>query len=308
MIYLGENIRQLRKRDDLTQENVAEMLNVSPQSVSKWERGDTFPDITLLPALANLYCVSVDTLLGMERINNQQTKNDFFIAGQRHLRDGNVSAAIDIYYEALKTFPNDEGIMSNLAMALALDGDPGKLSQAIALCERVFSGSRSEKVCHTTRAALCFIYLKSAEKEKAIVEARQLPHLRESREMILPQLESDLSIDEINSYLKFIAIGEEDEQDIVTVDFGIEMIAICTEHDLVGKIRALREEIGAPPTIEGYRVLPQIRIRDNHALLSNQVRVRSYADYLLDREYDSPAAAMADVIEALRRLARMNGK
>ena len=42
---------------ELTQEDIAEMLRVSPQSVSKWERGDTYPDITLLPALANLFKV-----------------------------------------------------------------------------------------------------------------------------------------------------------------------------------------------------------------------------------------------------------
>ena len=37
--------------------HIAEMIGVSPQSVSKWERGDTYPDITLLPALANLFKV-----------------------------------------------------------------------------------------------------------------------------------------------------------------------------------------------------------------------------------------------------------
>jgi len=45
---------------DMTQEDVSEILGVSPQSVSKWERGDTYPDITLLPSLANLYNTSID--------------------------------------------------------------------------------------------------------------------------------------------------------------------------------------------------------------------------------------------------------
>ena len=54
MLYIAENLRKLRKEKNLTQEVVAEMLGVSAQSVNKWERGDTLPDITLLPALANL--------------------------------------------------------------------------------------------------------------------------------------------------------------------------------------------------------------------------------------------------------------
>jgi transcriptional regulator with XRE-family HTH domain len=73
MLYLAENLKSLRKGKDLTQEEVAEILGVSPQSVSKWERGDTYPDITLLPALANYYETSVDALIGMNRINDAQT-------------------------------------------------------------------------------------------------------------------------------------------------------------------------------------------------------------------------------------------
>ena len=41
MLYIAENLRALSKGKDLTQEDVAEIFNVSPQSVSKWERGDT---------------------------------------------------------------------------------------------------------------------------------------------------------------------------------------------------------------------------------------------------------------------------
>lgn len=210
MLYLAENLKTLRKGEDLTQEEAAEMLGVSPQSVSKWERGDSLPDITLLPALANLYKVSVDTLIGMEKINDTQTRAAIFITGHKHLRDGNIDAAIEVYKEALKTLPNDTGIMSDLAMTLAQSSDPAKLSQAITLCERVLSSNPSEKVRHTTRAALCFIYFKAGEKEKAIMAARKLPHVRESREIILEQIEKEPSKLDINKYLRFIATGESD--------------------------------------------------------------------------------------------------
>lgn len=215
MLFISENLKYLRKEKDLTQEEIAEMLGVSAQSVSKWERGDTFPDITLLPALANLYKTSVDAIIGMDKINGIQTKATVFTEGHKYIREGDINAAIEVYSEALKIFPNDKGIMSDLAMTLALDGDGEKLSQAIVLCERVLSDSQGDKVHHTTRAALCFIYLKVGEKEKAVTAAQELPHIRESREAVLAQFEKKPTIDDIDTYLRFIAIGENDEQDII---------------------------------------------------------------------------------------------
>lgn len=58
----SENLRRLRQAKGYTQEQVADHLGVSPQSVSRWECGATFPDILLLPAIAEHYCVTVDDL------------------------------------------------------------------------------------------------------------------------------------------------------------------------------------------------------------------------------------------------------
>jgi transcriptional regulator with XRE-family HTH domain len=270
MLYIAENLRTLRKEKDLTQEEVAEILNVSPQSVSKWERSDTLPDITLLPALANLYKVSIDTLIGMDKINDRQTMNAIFTAAHKHMRSGDIDAAIDVYSEALKTFPNDEGIMSDLAMALALGNDPKRLSYAVTLCERVLSDNQGNKVHHTTRAALCFIYLKAGDREKAISIALRLPHIRESREMVLAEIGKCLDTEAIDTCLKFIGFGECDEQDVIEIDFGINMVAVCVECNLLGKIEALRDELDVPKTNEGLRKLPQIRIRDKTELILTQ--------------------------------------
>lgn len=52
---LGENLKKLRRDKDLTQEELAEILNVSAQSISRWETNMGYPDIELLPALANFF-------------------------------------------------------------------------------------------------------------------------------------------------------------------------------------------------------------------------------------------------------------
>lgn len=62
----GQIIKQKRKEKDWTQEELAGMLRVSAQAVSRWETGDAMPDIMLLAPIANLLEVSTDTLLGVE--------------------------------------------------------------------------------------------------------------------------------------------------------------------------------------------------------------------------------------------------
>ena len=62
-LCIGQNIRRLRRERNLTQEEVAAHLGISFQSVSKWERGEGYPDITLLPALANYFRITIDELL-----------------------------------------------------------------------------------------------------------------------------------------------------------------------------------------------------------------------------------------------------
>ena len=58
----SKNLRRLRLAKNLTQEQVAESLGVSAQSISRWECGTTLPDVTMLPAIAKLYCVTIDDL------------------------------------------------------------------------------------------------------------------------------------------------------------------------------------------------------------------------------------------------------
>ena len=58
----SNNLKKLRLQKNLTQEQVAEVLGVSTQTISRWECNTTCPDIMLLPGIARLYCVTVDDL------------------------------------------------------------------------------------------------------------------------------------------------------------------------------------------------------------------------------------------------------
>ena len=58
----GENLKRLRVTKNYTQEQAAQMLNISPKSLSRWECGATMPDVMMLPEIARLYCVTIDDL------------------------------------------------------------------------------------------------------------------------------------------------------------------------------------------------------------------------------------------------------
>lgn len=59
---ISNNLKRLRQQKHYTQEQVAEQLNISTHTLSRWERGATLPDVLLLPEIARLYCVSIDDL------------------------------------------------------------------------------------------------------------------------------------------------------------------------------------------------------------------------------------------------------
>ena len=70
---LNENIANLRKKMDITQEELATAIGVTNQSVSKWESGQCCPDIALLPALADFFEVSIDELMGHKSAQSNET-------------------------------------------------------------------------------------------------------------------------------------------------------------------------------------------------------------------------------------------
>ena len=68
---IAKNLIKYRKENGLTQQELAEKLNYSYKSISKWERGEGVPDIYILKQIAELYNVTVNDIIGMEVINNE---------------------------------------------------------------------------------------------------------------------------------------------------------------------------------------------------------------------------------------------
>ena len=74
-VEIGSVIARQRKEKGLTQKQLADMLKVSNKTISKWETGEGFPDITILPALAEALSLTVDKLLGSGPIKDNSGNN-----------------------------------------------------------------------------------------------------------------------------------------------------------------------------------------------------------------------------------------
>lgn len=205
MLYLPENLKKYRIIKDLTQEEVAEFLGITAQSVSKWERGESYPDITFLPALANIFETSVDLLIGMDTIRAEETRYNIHKKAVGYQRSGDYDMAEKTYRDALLIYPNKPGMILGLASTLALKGNT---DEAIELMERGLPLSINEKQKSTMRATLCFLYLKAGREDKANRLAAELPHARESREVIQPLIQQGLDEEQIDENIKIILLGD----------------------------------------------------------------------------------------------------
>ena len=109
-IYFGENIKRLRKEKELTQETLADFLGVSFQTISKWERGETYPDITMLPIISRFFNTTVDNLLGVNKSREEkQIKEYLRLYDEMKLKD--LTLTFNKFQEAVKEFPNDFRIL-----------------------------------------------------------------------------------------------------------------------------------------------------------------------------------------------------
>ncbi len=121
-IKIGEKIRQLRGRDGRKQEDLANALGVSPQAISRWEANGGYPDMELIPAIANYFNISIDELFGYS--NDRQAKlNAILSKAEAAINEqDDMTECVEMLRAAAEEFPSEPRVLIDLGYALSLHG------------------------------------------------------------------------------------------------------------------------------------------------------------------------------------------
>ena len=191
-LKIGDKIRELRRRDGVTQEQVAAALGVSGQAVSKWESRAGYPDMETIPALANYFGVSIDDLFGYDGTREKRIREICERADSLfHRRDENTKERLSMLRAAVDEFPASGELLARLGCALYDSGwklgasayttseDPyirpdteanrknPYWKEAILIDERALTFPLSSPAYETTVTDLLILYWETGEEEKA---------------------------------------------------------------------------------------------------------------------------------------------
>jgi len=198
-IYLNEKLKYYRKSQDLTQEQIANIFNVSPQSVSRWETGAAYPDIELLPSIASYFNITVDELLGVDKIKDNVRIDEIMKTVTENWSHGLIHDTLILLRNAVREFSNVFILQTSLALTLMQKAESETnhqsktetLHEAIVILETILEHSTDDSVRSQALFSLSQCYNKIGHKEKAIHMAKKLSPAAGSRDIVLTTIYDD---------------------------------------------------------------------------------------------------------------------
>lgn len=187
MLQFKEKIKKLRKEKDMTQEQLAEYMGVSPQAVSRWETGATCPDIFALPALAELFGITVDELLGVDEKDKQKVIRGIISDAEEKLDNGTIDEPIVQLREALNKYPNNEQLLCSLMYALYVASEDEELckiydGEIVSIAYRIEQHSIDSDSRNKARSILFRHYCDTNRKAEALQIADKMAPIETSLE------------------------------------------------------------------------------------------------------------------------------
>lgn len=200
---IGLNIKKLRISREMTQEELAEYTGVSSRAVSRWENGITYPDITLLPIIANIFEITVDELLDVDVYKKEQDIKRILNQNDEYKHTGEMEKSIALLKVALNKYPNSFDIMEELMHSLvgyycAKDEDRKPLlNDIIELGEKILNKCDKKEIKESAIQTLVFAYSQNDELDKAKKMIDNQPSIYLSRERLLEHIYKDEELDDL---------------------------------------------------------------------------------------------------------------
>ena len=192
-LKIGSKIKALRKRADITQDTLSEYLGVTAQAISRWESEICYPDIEILPAIADYFGISLDELVGMDQKQKECRINQYIEEANREQCAGNFAKAVAVYREAVRHYPSSYRLQANLASAIGCMDNGEKISvelaeEAIDICNRILDVCVDEEIRQHSLNILCWIYYRQLGDEvKAMDIVAKLPKVYGCREFVMAE-------------------------------------------------------------------------------------------------------------------------
>ena len=194
MLYLGSIIRECRMKKGLTQEQLGQELGVSTQSISRWENSATYPDIIMLPIIADYFEITIDQLMGRTRECKAEEREAFF----SDIQQLSVDERINRLREVLQTYPQDIYFMFSLAnnlyrMAATQSTGDAKIELEVdILCHKLLCSDNPGMQC----GALYLLALmadRRGDKDTAMKYVNDLPSMFVGREIMSERILNGLN-------------------------------------------------------------------------------------------------------------------
>ncbi len=190
---LGEKLRALRKGKDLTQEQLSERLGVSFQAISKWENGTSYPDITILPSLANFFGVTTDELLGVDILRTDEKIEAYQKQMNALYAEWKLAEMVTLCRRACAEFPGSDILRYRLAWALGqaqnvIRTKEENLTEAIQITESILETSKDTNLRLMATSQLVYFWHWLGNNENAVKYANALPTLWQTRPFVVGRL------------------------------------------------------------------------------------------------------------------------
>lgn len=172
---LSARLKQLRIEKNVTQEELADYLNVTYQAVSRWERGEGCPDIMHLPKIARFFGVSIDQLFGISEQEDQEKIQRYVEQSTAYRNASNMEADLKLWQNAYKEFPSDYLVITNLVEAMYFADYKAYSTEIAEYGNKVLQYCRDYVLHYRAIRRMCLMYIKTNQKDIAHKYIQQLP-------------------------------------------------------------------------------------------------------------------------------------